>query len=242
MTKLRHAGEFFSPHPGLYLPIPPQFRSWGVIPGTDLIDIYMRALGRRYYVALLSAAELWGAAHQRPQTFQVVVDKPIADKDFDRVKLRFYTSARAATVATVERSSAAGRYYVSSPAVTLLDVADRPRECGGVNNVATVVHELASEQKIDGHELAGQALRFRRSAARRLGWLLAETGARLTWPHYASSPLPPQAHAEQLCLTPPGHELGAPTLSGGSCSTPKSRLTCDTRRGYHSLGNHPAMA
>ena len=35
-----------------------------------------------YYVGLLSAAELFGAAHQRPQVFQVVVDKYLPDRAF----------------------------------------------------------------------------------------------------------------------------------------------------------------
>ncbi|HEV2887116.1 MAG TPA: type IV toxin-antitoxin system AbiEi family antitoxin [Jatrophihabitans sp.] len=148
-----------------------------MLPATDFIDAYMRALGRRYYVGLLSAAELWGAAHQRPQTFQVVVDKNIADKDFGRVKLRFYTANRAGRVPVAQRASVAASFLVSSPPVTLLDIADRPRECGGVNNVATVAHELVDEQKPTGPDLAAAAADFPAAAARRLGWLLTHTGA-----------------------------------------------------------------
>ena len=57
----------------------------------DFIDALMGAFGRRYFVALLSAAELYGAANQRPQVFQTMVDQPVEDRDFGRVRLRFYT-------------------------------------------------------------------------------------------------------------------------------------------------------
>ncbi len=35
----------------------------------------MEHLGAEYYAGLLSAAQIHGAAHQRPQVFQVVVGK-----------------------------------------------------------------------------------------------------------------------------------------------------------------------
>lgn len=54
--------------------------------------VRMRALGRDYYVSLLTAAAMHGAAHQAPQVFQVMVDRHVADRDIERVKLRFYTN------------------------------------------------------------------------------------------------------------------------------------------------------
>lgn len=35
----------------------------------------MAHLGRDYYLGWLSAAEMYGAAHQRPQVLQVAVDR-----------------------------------------------------------------------------------------------------------------------------------------------------------------------
>ena len=50
----------------------------------------MGHLGRRYYVALLSAAAfLDGAAHQAPQVFQTMVDGRVLDRAIGRVRLRF---------------------------------------------------------------------------------------------------------------------------------------------------------
>jgi predicted transcriptional regulator of viral defense system len=47
-------------------------------------------------VALLSAAELHGAAHQAPQVFQVMVDRHVRDRGVGRARLRFFASTHVA--------------------------------------------------------------------------------------------------------------------------------------------------
>jgi hypothetical protein len=82
----------FSPARGLYIPIPPEYRSWGAVPALWFVDALMAHLDRVYYVGYLSAAEVHGAAHQRPQVFQVVVDRDLRARSFGRVRLRFITN------------------------------------------------------------------------------------------------------------------------------------------------------
>ena len=43
----------------------------------------MAHLHRGYYVALLTAAAMHGAAHQAPQSFQVITEKDVPDRDLD---------------------------------------------------------------------------------------------------------------------------------------------------------------
>src|SRR5665811_1125315 len=62
----------FSPARGLYVAIPPEYRSWGVVPAAWFVDTMMQHLGRSYYVGLLTAAAINGASHQHPQVFQAV--------------------------------------------------------------------------------------------------------------------------------------------------------------------------
>ena len=171
MTRLRRAGQFFAPAAGIYVAIPPEYKSWGVVPAMDFIAPLMQKLGRRYYVGMLSAAELHGAAHQRPQVFQVMVDRQVEDRDFGRVRLRFYTRAKLEMRPTTLRNSTTGQVRVSTPELTLLDLAARPNDAGGLNNVATVVAELAMEQRLSPVQLAEVARLFPRSVVRRLGWL-----------------------------------------------------------------------
>src|ERR1700728_1118626 len=96
MQRLRKQRRVFSPTRGLYVVVPPEYRSWGVIPPDWFIGDLMRHLGRRYYVALLSAASYHGAAHQAPQVFQVMADGRVLDRAIERVRLRFYVSEHAA--------------------------------------------------------------------------------------------------------------------------------------------------
>ena len=172
LVRLRRSGQLFSPSPGFYVPIPPEFRTWGVIPALDFIDPLMKVLAANYYVALLSAAEIHGAAHQRPQAFQVAVDKRIKDRDLGRVKLRFYYRSKAADVPFVLKNSASGVVRVSSPAATALDLAHYPKDGGGLSNVATVVAELVEAAHMTAPDLIGASRHFPGSSLRRLGWVL----------------------------------------------------------------------
>lgn len=176
LVRLRRAHQMFSPHRGLYAAVPPQYRTWGVLPGLDFIDAMMGALDRRYYVALLSAAELYGAAHQRPQVFQVMVDRPLADRDFDRVRLRFYARTRLTEIPAAYRNTPTGQVRVATPAATLLDLASRPNDAGGLNNVATVVAELVEEAEPTPEALLDAAKVYPAASLRRLGWLLEHLG------------------------------------------------------------------
>lgn len=170
--RLRQSGQIFNPTRGLYVVIPPQYRNWGVVPAADFIDPFMRSVGRNYYVGLLSAAELHGASHQRPQVFQVMVDQPLANRDFGRVHLRFYTQSRLKHLPVQKFNSATGQFLVSTPAITALDVANRPADAGGLGNVATVLAELVEATALDAQSILKCAEWYPAASLRRLGWLL----------------------------------------------------------------------
>ena len=61
---------------GFYVIIPVQYVLRGSVPATYYIDQLMAYLRKPYYVCMLSAAELLGAAHQRPQQFSVMTTFP----------------------------------------------------------------------------------------------------------------------------------------------------------------------
>lgn len=162
----------FSPARGFYVPIPPEFRTWGSVPATHFVDAMMRHMDRRYYVGLLSAAELHGAAHQRPQVFQAMVERPLADRRNGRTRLSFHVRSRLAEVPTQQLTTPTGQLVVSTPEATVLDLASRPADAGGLDNVATVLVELAEESAIDIASLAAATASSTVSALRRVGWML----------------------------------------------------------------------
>jgi predicted transcriptional regulator of viral defense system len=210
LTRLRRDGLLFSPTRGLYVMIEPRYRSWGAVPAVDFIDPLMRALGRGYYVSLLSAAELYGASHQRPAVFQVMVDRQVGDRDFGRVRLRFHLSSRLGAVPTILRNSATGQFHAAAPATVCLDLATRPNDAGGLDNVATVLSELVSQTSLQAQELVGAAVAYPVASLRRLGWLLelVESQIDLEVLRQGLSGPAPEASRSTTLLDPAGRRHG----------------------------------
>lgn len=165
----RHA---FSPTRGAYVPIPPEFRSWGATPAGHFIDALMNHLGHAYYVGYLSAAEVYGAAHQRPQTFQVVTTGRLARRNFGRVRIEFIKSAEAARRPTIRHNTPTGTMAVSTPEVTVLDLVAGPIHGGGLSNVMTVIADLIKDGSLDAKLLARSSLDYPVTVRQRTGWLI----------------------------------------------------------------------
>lgn len=172
LARLIKNKQAFSPARGLYIAIPPEFRSWGAVPGAWFIDSLTAHLDRAYYVGFLSAAEVHEAAHQRPQVFQVVVDRDLRDRSFGRVRLRFITNGDAANLPKVRVNTPTGTMAVSTPELTAIDLANRPRNGGALHNVATVLIDLADDGKLRDEALSQLVDRFPVAAARRVGWIV----------------------------------------------------------------------
>ncbi len=169
MNRLRKQRLAFSPARGLYGFVPPNYRSWGVLPADWFVDDLMRYLKRDYYVGLLSAAALHGSAHQRPQVFQLMTDKSTADRDIGRVRLRFFRNSAIAQANTETVTTPTGTMEVASRETTVSDLVAHPRVSGGYSNIATIIREIGA---LDGRELAQASAARPRSHARRLGWLV----------------------------------------------------------------------
>ncbi len=165
-------GEWVQPVRGLWVPVPPEYRTWGAPSGIELIDTMMRHLDTRYYVGWLSAAAIHGAAHQAPQVFQVAVDRMVRDRTVGRTRFRFVQRPSAMNLPTIERPTRSGSARVSTPEVTALDVATDPDLAGGVDNGATVIIELAENDAFDPASLAALATRFPAASGRRVGYVL----------------------------------------------------------------------
>ncbi len=171
LARLRSQRRLFTPARSFHVMVPPEYRSWGAVPAAWFIDAMMRHLGRRYYVGLLSAAAQHGASHQAAQTFQVMTDRHVENRDFDRVRLRFQTSGLIAQTPAEQVNTPTGTMAVSTREATVADLVERPEKSGGLSNVATILREIGD---LDGAELARLSALRPRTHARRLGWLLTK--------------------------------------------------------------------
>lgn len=175
LERLHRRGQVFSPARGLYVAIPPEYRSWGVLPGDWFIDAMMAHLGRSYYVALLTAAAAHGASHQAPQVFQVMTGggAPVRDRDIGRVRLRFYASGHLGDVDVERVTVPVGYMTISTRETTVVDLVSHYRAAGGYDNVATILKEIG---QLSGSALARIASARGRAVVRRTGWLVERYG------------------------------------------------------------------
>jgi predicted transcriptional regulator of viral defense system len=170
--------HLISPRRGFYVIVPPQYLAWGAPPPPWYIDDLMRNEGRPYYVGLLKAAELHGATHQAVMEFQVITDKRLPEIRAGRSTITFHYRKDMAAVSkgTEDRKTDTGRMKISSVELTVLDLVRYPHAAGGLDNIATVIADLAD--RIDAAKLAALSAAYERSVIQRLGYLLDRFGHR----------------------------------------------------------------
>jgi predicted transcriptional regulator of viral defense system len=130
----------------------------------------MKFLGQPYYVGLLSAAALHGAAHQQPMHTQVITDRPTRAVRAGRVRISFHVSRDVKALPVARIASEVGTIAVSTPEVTALDLVRFEAASGYMSNIATVVSELA--ERVDAARLAATARTYATPVLQRLGYLL----------------------------------------------------------------------
>jgi predicted transcriptional regulator of viral defense system len=154
---------------GFYVIIPPEYSKQGIIPPYLYIDDLMNALDKPYYVGLLSAAALHGAAHQQPTGYTVITQFP-APRNVEKLKIIFFSKQNFLQDGIIQKKTPAGYIHVSSPELTALDFFDYIHKFG-INRITTILRELSEEMKPSLLlKIAGQ---FPNTAAiQRLGYIL----------------------------------------------------------------------
>jgi predicted transcriptional regulator of viral defense system len=174
LRRLAAKGRIAQPFRGFHVIVPPEYRRLGSLPPEQFIPQLMERLREKYYVALLSAAQYHGAAHQRPQRFQVAVAKNRSEIVCGAAEVEFVARKEIARVPTVSFNTPRGPIRVASVEVTALDLVGYPRHVGGLDNAATVLAELG--EKIDGKLLVKVAKTAPVSWSQRLGHVLDAVG------------------------------------------------------------------
>lgn len=175
LRRLANKGLIASPGRGFYVVLPPEYRRLGCLPAEQFVSALMAHLDRRYYAALLSAAQFHGAAHHRPQTFQVALAGYRRPISCGRVAVSFITRRRLAEVPVQSFNTPRGTIRVSSLEATAVDLVGYQKRVGGLAQAATVIAELA--EHIQPDRLAAAAQTAPVSWAQRLGYLLDFVGA-----------------------------------------------------------------
>lgn len=172
IARIKEDGDIISPAKGLYVIVPPEHQPYGSIPPEDLVPILMGYIGAEYYISLLTAATYFGAAHQKPATFQVITNRRIKHPlEFGRVKLEVIYKKSLSELPIRNITVSTGYLKVADPELVAIDLMIYLKRSGGLNHVATVLSELV--EQIDENKLVSLVEKIsEKSHIQRLGYIL----------------------------------------------------------------------
>ncbi|MBL8676531.1 MAG: type IV toxin-antitoxin system AbiEi family antitoxin [Alphaproteobacteria bacterium] len=159
---------------GTYLIVPIEYRNIGAPPPEWFIDHLMKEYRAKYYVGLLTAASLHGAAHQQPQIYQIITDKPLRSVKIGRARIVFYFKKDFKNLAITKMKTSTGYMYISSPELTAFDLVKYLKQSGHINHVTTILAELGEE--LDSEKLSEVAAQFSQACIQRTGYILEKVG------------------------------------------------------------------
>lgn len=172
LNRLIRKNRIVSAHRGFYVIVPLEYQNMGILPADQFIDDLMQYLGKPYYVGLLSAAALHGAAHQRPQEFYVVTVppnmRPLKKKG---IKINFISKSTFPDAGIENKKTVTGYFKMSNPALTAVDIVSFEKRTGGINRVAEILAELAEVIQPGDFRLY-QEINVSVTVIQRMGYLL----------------------------------------------------------------------
>jgi predicted transcriptional regulator of viral defense system len=148
----------------------------GIVPPIEYIDQLMKYLGKDYYIALLNAAELYGAAHHAPQDFFVMSNTTnLRNKIKKDVKINFVAKKNISQKHLTQITTNNGSVNVSSPELTAYDLICYMKNIGGINRAATIINDLAGKIRFTNVNKEF-LLSFAPAVTQRLGYIFEELG------------------------------------------------------------------
>ncbi len=175
LQRLQRAGRIQRVRRGFYVIVPIEYQTAGIVPPDWYLNDLMKDWECPYYVGVLSAAALHGAAHQQPQEYHVVVPRALRPVRTRSVRLRFFSKQGTSATPTRMVKGYTGLFPVSTPAATAMDCVRYAHSIGGLDAVKTVLDELAPE--IASKDLLDAARNESDlSIVQRTGWLLERSG------------------------------------------------------------------
>ena len=173
LSRLSKRGVIMSPCRNFYVAIPEEYRLKGVVSPYFYIDRMMSFMRRPYYVALLTAAALHGAAHQMPQTFMVITNDKMRSVVKNGTRFDFVTRKDIPKAFLIKKRAKSGDFNVSSPALTAIDLIEYEANVGGLSRATEVLAELL--ETIDFKSVDDEFYKIAQTPIyQRLGYILEE--------------------------------------------------------------------
>lgn len=172
--QLRQTGRVINPVRGFYVIVPEEYIGSERLPVERYIDSMMNYLSLPYYVGLLIASSFYGASHQSPQHFQIMVPKNRRNITVNRNQIIFYKKNKVNNIPIIQRKVSTGYFNISTPEVTFFDLIEFNRQVGGLEHVGLIANELA--EKMTTSALVETANYYPNAIIQRAGYLLEIIG------------------------------------------------------------------
>ena len=122
-----------------FLAVSPEHRLVGAPPVLWWLDDYFKWLGHPYYLALQSAASVYGSNPQALQVTQVMTDVPRREIEIGRLRVRFFVKRGIEKTPTNAPPNAFAPIRVSTPEATAFDLV---RYASGIGGMGRAVETL----------------------------------------------------------------------------------------------------
>jgi hypothetical protein len=142
LLRLRSKVVRVSPRQPFFLIVGPEHRSMGAPPATWWLQDYFTWLGRPYYLALQSAASLFGSNPQALQVTQVMTDRSCRAIKVGRIQVRFFVKRGIERTPTQQPAGAVAPLSVSTPEATAYDLIRYATSIGGIERAAETIRPL----------------------------------------------------------------------------------------------------
>lgn len=158
-----------------FLIVSPEHRLVGAPPVSWWLDDYFSWLGHPYYLALQSAAGVYGSNPQVLQVAQVMTDVPRREIEMGRLRVRFFVKRRVGQTPTQAPQNAFAPVRVSIPEATAFDLVRYAPGIGGIERAVETLAPLLSLLRVP--ELK-QVLEIENetATAQRLGYIMEKAG------------------------------------------------------------------
>lgn len=171
LLRLQNTVVRISPRQPFFLIVSSEHRALGAPPVAWWLQDYCNWLGRPYYLALQSAAGVFGANPQALQVTQVMTDRPLRPLRPGRMPVRFFVKRGIERTPTQLLAQAAAPLCVSTPEATVFDLVRYAASIGGIERAAETIRPLLPHLRL--HELKRVlAVENEIRVAQRLGFIV----------------------------------------------------------------------
>ena len=177
LLRLRGKVVRVSRRQSFFLIVGPEHRSMGAPPATWWLQDYFNWLGRPYYLALQSAASLFGSNPQALQVTQVMTDRPCRTIKVGRIQVRFFVKRGIERTPTQQLAQAVAPLCLSTPEATAFDMIRYATSIGGIERAAETISPLLPVLRVRELKRVLEA-ENEPATAQRLGFVIEAGGAK----------------------------------------------------------------